>query len=187
EVDFEIFHACRYRDYLIRAFNADVPYDQFVVEHVAGDLLPEPRRHPVDGLNESILGTGFWWLGEGKHSPVDIRQEQADHIDNRLDVFGKLFLAQTIACARCHDHKIDAIATKDYYALAGYLKSTRYQQAAIDAPEKIAAPVKELQRLKGQMALEKLVHASLQDSRIAVYLFAAYQAAYGKPRRTAEQ
>ncbi len=61
-------------------------------------------------------------MGEGKQTPVDIRQEQADRIDNQIDVLGKAFLAQTIACARCHDHKFDAISTRDYYALAGYLQ-----------------------------------------------------------------
>ena len=89
EFDFEIPDACRYRDYVIRAFNADVPYDRFVIEHIAGDLLPKPRRHPTDGFNESILGTGFWFLGEAKHSPVDVRGDEADRIDNQIDVFGQ--------------------------------------------------------------------------------------------------
>ena len=75
---------------------------------------------------------------EGKQTPVDIRQEQADRIDNQIDTLGKAFLGQTIACARCHDHKFDAITTRDYYALAGYLRSSRYQQAFIDPPERFA-------------------------------------------------
>src|SRR5262249_4963105 len=125
EFDFDLPEAYVYRDYVIRAFNDDVPYYQFVREHVAGDLLPKPRRHPTERFNESILGTGFWFLGEARHSPVDVRSDQADHIDNQLDVFGKTFLGLTIACARCHDHKFDAISTRDYYALAGYLQSSR--------------------------------------------------------------
>src|SRR5207248_7410513 len=100
-----------------------------------GDLVPEPRRHPVAKTNESILGTGFWFLGEAKHSPVDVRGDQADRIDNQIDVFGKTFLGMTLACARCHDHKFDAIATKDYYALAGLIQSARFQRAFIDDPE----------------------------------------------------
>ncbi|MFO0906730.1 MAG: DUF1549 domain-containing protein, partial [Pirellulales bacterium] len=80
EFDFPIPHAHQYRDYLIRAFNADVPYDQFVVEHVAGDLLAEPRRNPQTGLNESILGTGFWFLGEATHAPVDVRGDEQGRI-----------------------------------------------------------------------------------------------------------
>src|SRR5262249_8660952 len=72
EFDIELPDAYRYRDYVIRAFNDDLPYDRFVTEHVAGDLLPNPRRHPAEGYNESILGTGFWFLGEATHSPVDV-------------------------------------------------------------------------------------------------------------------
>ena len=76
EFDYDIVNAFRYRDYVIRAFNADLPYDQFVVEQIAGDLLENPRRHPVDGFNESIIGTGFYFLGEGTHSPVDVREDR---------------------------------------------------------------------------------------------------------------
>src|SRR5262249_49720604 len=121
--------------YVIRAFNADVPYDQFVREHVAGDLLPRPRRHPTEGFNESILGTGFWFLGEEGHSPVDVRQDQADRFDNRIDVMTKTCLGLTVACARCHDHKFDAITQKDYYALFGLLESSSYRQAPFDTLE----------------------------------------------------
>jgi hypothetical protein len=133
EFDYNIPNAWQYRDYVIRAFNADVPYNQFVAEHVAGDLLAEPRRHPESGFNESLLGTGFWFLGEENHSPVDLRADELDHTDNKIDVFSKTFLALTVACARCHDHKFDAISTKDYYALAGYLLSGSYRQAPFDA------------------------------------------------------
>src|SRR5262249_44315280 len=129
-------------------FNEDLPYDRFVIEHLAGDLLPEPRRHPTEHSNESILATGFFWMGEGKQTPVDIRQEQADRIENQIDVLGKAFLAQTIACARCHDHKFDAISTRDYYALTGYLKSSRYQQAFVDPPERITEKARKLAALR---------------------------------------
>lgn len=164
EFDNDIHHAWRYRDYVIRAFNDDLPYDQFVLEHLAGDLLPNPRRHPRDGFNESIIATGFFWLGEGKHAPVDVRQEQADRIDNQIDVFGKTFLAQTLACARCHDHKFDAIATADYYALYGCLKSSRYQQAFLDPPERIQARVRQLEAVRQEMRQEVLrqIRAQLQ-------------------------
>ncbi len=147
EFDFDIPNAYCYRDYVIRAFNADVPYDQFVVEHLAGDLLDEPRRNPSEGFNESIIATGFFFLGEAKHSPVDVRQDEADRIDNQIDVLAKTFLALTVSCARCHDHKFDAISTKDYYALAGYLQSSRYQQAFIDSDEATAPLVTELKQV----------------------------------------
>ena len=68
-------------------------------EHIAGDLLVEPRRDPTTGTNESILGTGFWFLGEAVHAPTDVRGDEADRIDNQLDVFGKAFLGMTIAWA----------------------------------------------------------------------------------------
>src|SRR5262249_14246768 len=150
EFDIDLPEAYVYRDYVIRAFNDDVPYDQFVREHIAGDLLPKPRRHPTERFNESILGTGFWFLGEARHSPVDVRADQADHIDNQLDVFGKTFLGLTIACARCHDHKFDAISTRDYYALAGYLESSRPQRAFIDDPEPRREALWQLRDLRAQ-------------------------------------
>jgi hypothetical protein len=151
EFDFPIPEAWRYRDYVIRAFDADLPYDQFVTEHIAGDLLARPRRHPVERFNESIVGTGFWWLGEAKHSPVDSRADQADRIDNQIDVFGKTFLGLTLACARCHDHKFDAVSTKDYYALAGYLQSSRQDLAFIDDGADRAATLRRLQEVVGRI------------------------------------
>ncbi len=131
EFDFPISNAWRYRDYIVRAFNQDLPYNQLITEHVAGDLLPSPRR-TVEGNNESILATGFWFFNEDVQAPVDVKQHQADAFDNRIDVFGKTFLGVTVACARCHDHKFDAISTADYYALYGYMKGTRYSQRAIN-------------------------------------------------------
>lgn len=137
EFDFPLPHAWKYRDYVIRALNADVPYDQFVREHIAGDLLPNPRRNPDSGINESIIATGFWYLCEDKHAPVDVRLEEAMRIDNQLDVFGKSFLGLTIACARCHDHKFDAISTEDYYALSGFLQSSRRRLEWLDPGNQI--------------------------------------------------
>ena len=125
EMDFDISHPWEYRDYLIRAFNQDVPYDLFVKEHLAGDMLSPPRYHPEEGFNESIIGTGYFFLGEGKHSPVNHKQEEADKIDNMIDVTSKTFLGLTVACARCHDHKFDPIPTADYYAMYGMLESAR--------------------------------------------------------------
>jgi hypothetical protein len=151
EFDYPNPNAWRYRDYVIRAFNADVPYHQFVMEHIAGDLLAQPRRHPVEGFNESVIGTAFYWLGQRDHSPVDIRQHQAELIDNQIDVLTKTFLGLTVACARCHDHKFDAIPTQDYYSLYGILSSSRYCQAAIDNPKGIADIAQQLGNLKQQL------------------------------------
>ncbi|NND35240.1 MAG: DUF1553 domain-containing protein [Saprospiraceae bacterium] len=125
EFDYPVIGAWHYRDYLIRAFNQDVPYDQLVKEHLAGDLLEYPRLDKNGKYNESILGTISLNLGEGKHSPVDTKEEEKIRIDNMIDVTSKSFLGLTVACARCHDHKFDAIPTTDYYAMYGMFESTR--------------------------------------------------------------
>ncbi|MEX2579240.1 MAG: PSD1 and planctomycete cytochrome C domain-containing protein [Verrucomicrobiales bacterium] len=132
EFDYPIRHAHEYRDYLVRAFNEDVPYDLFVKEHIAGDLLREPRRHPEEGYNESVIGTGFWYLHEATHAPTDVLANEADIMDNQIDVFGKSFLGLTVSCARCHDHKFDAVSTEDYYAMTAYLHGSARQERPID-------------------------------------------------------
>lgn len=167
EFDYDIENAWQYRDYVIRAFNADVPYDQFVVEHVAGDLVDPPRRHPAEGFNESIIGAGFFHFGDATHSPVDIRGDEADRIDNQIDVFSKAFLGLTVSCARCHDHKFDAISTQDYYALVGFLRSSRYQQAFLDGPELNARAIAALVEAQEQ-AREPLARYAADAWRIAI-------------------
>ena len=91
ESDFGIANAWRYRDYLVRAFNADVPYDNFVQEHIAGDLVAPPRIDPTTKANESILGTGWPFLGEEVHSPVDIRRTNATARTTRSTFSAKPF------------------------------------------------------------------------------------------------
>ncbi len=153
EFDYPIEDAYHYRDYLIRAFNADVPYNQFVLEHIAGDVLPTPRLNPEQQFNESIIGTGFWYFHEATHGPVDVRGDEAGHIDNRIDVLGKTFLGLTISCARCHDHKFDAIATEDFYALAGFLQSSRKQRAMLDPHGRIAHSFEQAKQLTQELQL----------------------------------
>ena len=145
EFDFPLAHAFEYRDYLIRAFNADVPYDDFIREHLAGDLLDQPRVNPQQHYNESVLGTGFWFLGEALHGPVDVKADEAGRIDNQIDVMCKSFLGLTVACARCHDHKFDAISDEDYYAMSGFLQSSRRQKAMLDTDRKISDGWKQIQ------------------------------------------
>jgi hypothetical protein len=186
EFDYPIANAWQYRDYLIRAFNADVPFDQFVREHVAGDLLPQPRRHPTDGYNESIIATGAWFLGEDKHAPVDPRADETNRFDNQLDVLSKAFLGLTVACARCHDHKFDAISQADYYALAGFLKSSRRQDALLDPHERIAAGAARLRELRAEGDAKLAAGMPPADDDAAVgfarHLAAAREALYGEPR-----
>lgn len=159
EFDNDTPNAYQYRDYVIRALNADIPYDQFVREHIAGDLLAQPRLHPATQANESILGTGFWFLGEWVHSPVDIRKDEADRFDNMLDVMSKTFLGVTVACARCHDHKFDAISTNDYYALSGFLQSSDYRQVPFESMEQNRVVAQKLQQVDQSFGeqLKKLI------------------------------
>ncbi|MEI7955082.1 MAG: PSD1 and planctomycete cytochrome C domain-containing protein [Verrucomicrobiota bacterium] len=170
EFDFANFNAWRYRDYVIRAFNADVPYDQFVTEQIAGDLLATPRLDPAEGFNESVIGTGFYWMGQRVHSPVDVRAEESVVVDNQIDVTSKTFLGLTVACARCHDHKFDAISSKDYYSLFGVLGSSRYTQGSTYPRQKLLPQVAALASLKKE--LRPLIgHAWLQQaSDVAEYL-----------------
>ncbi len=213
EFDYPLAHAHQYRDYVIRALNADVPYDRFVVEHVAGDLLNvadslresdsrsrsdrstmAARLHPTDGYNESLIATGFWFLGEDKHAPVDAKAEQAARIDNQLDVFSKTFLGLTVACARCHDHKFDPIRTMDYYALAGFMQSSRRQTAYLDPHGKIDAAVAEIQRSRAgeRGGVSPPVNRDnakttggltpARSPELSKYLLAAYQVMHGTPK-----
>ncbi|MGF1579604.1 MAG: PSD1 and planctomycete cytochrome C domain-containing protein [Gemmataceae bacterium] len=179
EFDFEIPEAYHYRDYVIRAFNNDVPYDQFLREHLAGDLLEKPRIDPKTKTNESMIGTGFWWLGEGKHSPVDVKGDQADRIDKQIDVFSKTFIGLTVACARCHDHKFDAITTRDYYSLVGYIHSSRYIRAFVDDPSpyrKAADSIHAFQEQMKKLAKQRTVTAlNAQIDQLAKYLLGTSQ------------
>ncbi len=151
EFDYPIIGAWQYRDYLIRAFNQDVPYDQLVKEHLAGDLLDHPRINPDNGLNESIHGTQFYTFSENKHSPVSIKQEEADVFDNMIDVTTKTFQGLTVACARCHDHKFDAIPTTDYYSLYGIFESTRFALLPSNTGLDAFAKVDSIEAIKRKM------------------------------------
>ena len=183
EQDFNIPHAWQYRDYLIRAFNADVPYDQFVKEHVAGDRLPDPRRHPTAGFNESVIGTSWWYLHQATHAPVDPYQDEADRIDNQVDVFSKTFLGLTVACARCHDHKFDAISTKYYYSLTAFLRSSRQDIAYLDPDGTLERQAEKLRHLHAGET--EVLRAAMKVARaaggpkLASYLLAANEVIHG--------
>ncbi len=114
-------HAWRYRDYVIAAFNGDKPYDQFVKEQLAGDLMPtdDPKKKA-----ERMIATGFLAIGAKTLNEQNGLQFELDVADEQIDVTTQAFLGITAACARCHDHKFDPIPQKDYYALAGIFRST---------------------------------------------------------------
>ena len=115
-------NAWRYRDYVIAAFNSDKPYNEFVREQLAGDLLP---ADDLQARNENLIATGFLSLGPKVLAEVDKTKMEMDIIDEQLDTLGKAFMGLTLGCARCHDHKFDPLTTEDYYSLAGIFKSTR--------------------------------------------------------------
>jgi cytochrome c553 len=118
ERDGEKLLAWRYRDYVIKAFNDDKPYDRFVKEQIAGDELP-------DATAESVVATGFQRLGVFNDEPDDKRAAEFEALDDVLSTSGAAFLGLTIGCARCHDHKFDPIAQKDYYALLAFFRGLR--------------------------------------------------------------
>jgi len=148
EFDYQIDEAWRWRDWVIRAFNADLAYADFVREQLAGDLLASPRRNPDDGTNESVTATGWWWMTQGTHAPVDVRLDQAERIDNQIDVASKAFLGTTASCARCHDHKFDDVSQRDYYAMFGVVKSSRRAFGYQDPGGAIAAACARLAALR---------------------------------------
>jgi len=180
EFDYAIHNAWRYRDYVIRAFNGDVPYNQFVKEHLAGDLLAKPRVNPADGFNESIIGTTSFWLPQQKHSPVDVRLEQAELIDNQIDVITKTFLGMTVSCARCHDHKFDAISDEDYYSLYGIIESSRYRLADISDTREAVAKVKELGQIREQIKARLAETVKPEARQFAAYVQGAADVMAGK-------
>jgi len=121
EVNATYPHAWRYRDYVIDSFNADKPFDRFLVEQIAGDLLPaenDARRA------ELLVATGFLAIGTKNLNEQNSRQFRFDLVDEQIDTMSQAFLATTAACARCHDHKFDPIPMSDYYALAGIFLSS---------------------------------------------------------------
>lgn len=148
EGDPSIQNAHLYRDYLIRALNEDIPYDQLLREHVAGDLLDDPRLNQELGINESIVGTAHWRMVFHGFAPTDALDEKVRFTDDQISVFSKAFLGLTVSCARCHNHKFDAISQEDYYALFGILGSTRPGRTAIDLPSRLNRNRDKLEQLK---------------------------------------
>jgi len=109
-------HAWRYRDYVIRSLNDDKPFDQFVVEQLAGDELPEPTT-------DALIATGYYRLGVWDDEPADREQFRYDWLDDIVATTGQVFLGLTVNCARCHDHKIDPLPQRDYYALLAFFEN----------------------------------------------------------------
>lgn len=144
--------AWRYRDYVIAAFNADKPFDRFLVEQMAGDLLPHASAAEE---HDHLVATGYLLLGATNYEEQDKRQLEMDVVDEQLDTIGRGILGMTLGCARCHDHKFDPVPTADYYALAGILRSTdvlvhenvsRWRERSLPVDAATAAAVAEHER-----------------------------------------
>ena len=119
-------NAWRYRDYVIKSFNDDKPYDRFVKEQLAGDEMPAATS------SEPIVATGFYRLGIWDDEPTDAVQSRYDGLDDIVATTGQVFLGLTVDCARCHDHKIDPIPQKDYYKLLAFSQHQPFPQRWAD-------------------------------------------------------
>lgn len=115
-------NAWRFRDYVIDSFNDDKPFSQLIREHIAGDLLPAATDEQFD---DQITGVGYLTLGPTNYEQQDKELLRMEVIDEQVDTIGRTFLAMTLGCARCHDHKFDPVPTSDYYAMAGIFRSTK--------------------------------------------------------------
>jgi len=175
--------AWRYRDYLIRALNEDVPFDQLAREQIAGDLLPEPRINADEQINESMIGPMFYQMGEKRHGDsLQFNGIHQEMLNNKIDAFSKAFQAMTVACARCHDHKLDAISQKDYYALAGVFMSSRWVANTADTPERNEPVLDDLLALKPKLrrAMAEWWLEELED--VPRYMTAALACVTGSPK-----
>jgi uncharacterized protein DUF1549/uncharacterized protein DUF1553/cytochrome c len=156
-------HAWRYRDYVIDSFHKDKPFDQFVREQLAGDLLPfdsPPQRA------EQLTATGFLVLHDLTVVEADKPKLRIDTVDQQVDKVGRAFLGMTLGCARCHDHKFDPIPQRDYYALAGFFFSTesvvRAEWGVWSWPTVVELPETERQQA------ERLAQAERHRQRVTV-------------------
>ena len=180
----------RFRDYVINALNDDLPFDQFVREQIAGDLLPATDADTVN--RRGIIATGFLALGPMALAQRDPIQKKYDVVDEQIDTTTKAFLGLTVACARCHDHKFDPVLTSDYYALAAIFASTRtfddwrkngsryfkhplVVPAVYEAYRTKADALKNLERLRGiaRSIASQRYQAEGEAPKIAAYMLAS--------------
>ncbi|HVS37731.1 MAG TPA: PSD1 and planctomycete cytochrome C domain-containing protein [Gemmataceae bacterium] len=135
----------RYRDWVIQAFNDDMPYNRFVTEQIAGDLLKTGEP------NERLPALGYFALGPHYYMDAgEVKAAEAAELDDRVDVLGRGFLGLTVACARCHDHKFDPITSQDYYALAGVFRSTKYVETPLAPTDVVQKYTQAQEQIKQQ-------------------------------------
>ena len=180
----------RYRDYVIRSFNDDKPYDQFVTEQLAGDELDQPTP-------ETIIATGYYRLGIWQDEPVDPEQELYEDLDDLVRTTGEVFLGLTIGCARCHDHKLDPFPQADYYRLLAFFRNVRRfgvrsQESIDDASVCTIGNEEEVRRNDEQIAAHKQHTKEVRQElrKLDERIFAAWwvsKRTIGKPRRCASR
>ena len=151
EGDPRIPHAAQYRNYLILALNEDVPYDQLLREHIAGDLMEKPRINEALGLNESAIGPAHYRFFLQGFAPTDALDELVRTTEDQIDVISKAFLGLTVSCARCHNHKFDAISQKDYHAFYSIMTSTRPATINVDSPARQKLHKPQMHELKKEI------------------------------------
>jgi hypothetical protein len=158
-------HAWRYRDWVIDAFNSDKPYDQFIREQIAGDLLPIADEQE---WADNVIATGFLAVGTKLVGEEDQQKFFADLVDEQIDATTRAFLGSSVSCARCHDHKFDPIPQSDYYALAGIFRSTETHYGLLKAQARQATTLLDLTGLgppSGTPPLDKEELAALIQAR----------------------
>ena len=156
--------AWRYRNWVISAFNRDLPYNQFVREQLSGDLMGPERAG-------SIAATGFLAIGTKILAEKDPVKKRADIVDEQIDTMGRVFLALSLGCARCHDHKFDPVSERDYYALAGIFHSTKIEDRELHTPDSAAARKARHERtedLKKEIELQEQVLETLRNQKGAI-------------------
>jgi len=171
--DADRFYAWKYRDYVVDAFNSDLPFNQFVTEHLAGDLLAtEQQRAGANGVtNISVTATGALFMHDMHFMVVDPVRQRWDQINSQIEMVGKAFLGLTLDCARCHDHKFDAVSQRDYYALAGVFYSTEQgvsrtgPRAANLSEETVAVEKKYREYLNGQIEQRRKAQTPKADGK----------------------
>jgi len=160
EANISFPYAWRYRDYVIDSVNDDIRFNRFLTEQIAGDLLPYESNAERARL---LIATGFLALGPKNLDAVDARQFDADVIDEQIDTVTRAVTANSVACARCHDHKFDPFSMEDYYALAGIFASTKtYFGTAVSPANRIGGDPLRLPDVEGQ----KILHDSLPLKRV---------------------
>jgi hypothetical protein len=154
-------YAWRYRDYVIRAFNADKPFDRFVLEQLAGDELPEAN-------GETLIAAGYYRLGPWDDEPADPKEDRFDQLDDMVNTTSQVFLGLTLACARCHNHKFEPLTMHDYYRMVAIfdpLQRPQNGRTELDLPAGTRAEIEALAARDRQLAT--LREAALRMRRTA--------------------